>query len=158
MPKTILQHSTKERNNLRVSSVGHFSFLKRSSYSISLRFFPRETREALRWTLSKAITSLAKYGFQAGAAYSRTGRTRDLYNVENVPGFDEPTVLWTKPNNLLALLTVTLRTCSLQDKSEEAIMPKSLTHFRLLRLVPNEYVGRERSRLCVYVKLRIYRD
>ena len=48
MPKTILQHSTKERNNLRVSSVGHFSFLKRSSYSISLRFCPRASREALR--------------------------------------------------------------------------------------------------------------
>ena len=48
MPKTILQHSTKERNNLRVSSVGHFSFLKRSSYSISPRFCPRASREALR--------------------------------------------------------------------------------------------------------------
>ena len=46
MPKTILQHSTKERNNLRVSSVGHFSFLKRSSYSISLRF-SREKPERL---------------------------------------------------------------------------------------------------------------
>ena len=46
MPKTILQHSTKERNNLHVSSVGHFCFLKRSSYSISLRF-SREKPERL---------------------------------------------------------------------------------------------------------------
>ena len=120
-------------------------------HSISPRFCPEASREALRKTLSNASTFLAKYGFQAGAAYSRTGRTRDLYNVENAPGFDEPTVLWTKPSNLLALLTVTL-TCSLRDKSEETIMPISLTHFTLLRLVPNEYVGREKSRLCVMRK------
>ena len=64
MLKTILLQSTKERNKLRVSSVGHFSFLKRSSYSISLRFRPRASREALLWTFSIASTSLAKYGFQ----------------------------------------------------------------------------------------------
>ena len=55
------------------------------------------------------------------------GRTRDLYNVENAPGFDEPSALKTKPNNLLALLMVTLM-CSLHDKSKEIVMPKSLTH------------------------------
>ena len=66
----------------------------------------------------------------------------------NTPGFNEPIVLWTKPNNLFAILTVTV-TFSLQDKSEVTLMPKFLTHFTVLRLVPNEYGGRERSRLCV---------
>lgn len=51
-------------------------------------------------------------------------------------------------NSLLALLTVTL-TGLLQDKCEETVILKSLTCFTLLRLVPNEYVGREKSRLCV---------
>ena len=48
-------------------------------------------------------------------------------------------------------LTVTL-TCSLQEKSEETVIPKSLTCFTLLRLAPNEYVERERSRLRVIRK------
>lgn len=39
-----------------------------------------------------------------------------------------------------------------QDKSEETIMPNSLTHFRVLRLVPYEYLGREGSHLCVVRK------
>ena len=39
-----------------------------------------------------------------------------------------------------------------QDKSEETIMPNSLTHFPVLRLVPNEYLGRESSHLCVIRK------
>ena len=47
MPKTILQHSTKDRfNNLRFSIVGHFSFLKRSSYSIP-NVFTREQAQRL---------------------------------------------------------------------------------------------------------------
>jgi len=57
----ILCFSIKEKNSLRVSSVGHFSFLKRFSYSISPRFWPRASREALRWTLSNAGTSLKWY-------------------------------------------------------------------------------------------------
>ena len=108
--KTISQHSAKERNNRRVSSVDHSSLLKRSSYSISSRFLPRASE--VRCTFSNARTSLTKNGLQTGAAYSGTGRTRDLYNVENALVFDEPTALKNKPNNLLASLTVT-STCSL---------------------------------------------
>lgn len=110
--------------------------------------FDVKQAERVCWTLSNTSTSLTWYGFQTGAAYSTIGRARDLYNA---PGFDEPTSLYTKPNSLLALLTVTL-TCLLQDKCEETVISKSLTCFTLLRFVPNEYVGREKSRLCVIRK------
>ena len=43
-------------------------------------------------------------------------------------------------------------TCLLEDKSDEIIMPRSLMYFTLLRLVPNEYVGRERSCLSIIRK------
>ena len=60
MPKTILQHSTKERNNLRVSSVGHFSFLKRSSSSISPRLAFR--CEALKTSQPQGCVLIAPSG------------------------------------------------------------------------------------------------
>ena len=82
-----------------------------------------------------AGTFFDKYGLLTGSAYSRTGHTRDLYNGELT-------------NNLLALLAVTL-TCSRQDKCEETLMAKLLTHFTVLRLVSNEYATQGgRSHVC----------
>ena len=68
--------------------------------------FAREQAEtALCWTLSNASTSSTKIIWDPGPSsmFKNRAHDTDLYNVENAwSGFDKPTVLWTKPNNLLA--------------------------------------------------------
>ena len=65
--------------------LGQFKILTRSSYSISPRFCPRARRDALFWTFSSANMSFTSYGHQIGAAFSRIGRTKVMYKIENAP-------------------------------------------------------------------------
>ena len=58
-------------------------------------------------------------------AYSKIGRTRDLYKIEKMSLFLLPTVHLSKPRTLFALWTVSL-TCFVQVKSFAMITPRSL--------------------------------
>lgn len=69
--------------------------------------------------------SLAKWGFQTGAAYSNIGLTKDVYNLEKASLLAVPTERLMIPRTLLALLTVML-TWVPHDKSQVTVMPRSL--------------------------------
>ena len=69
-----------------------------------LFLWPRVIREALLCAFSISWMSLARCGDHTGLAYSKIGRTRDLYKIKKKSLFLLPTVCLSKPRTYVCFM------------------------------------------------------
>ena len=148
MPKTISCSIQLKKETIYLFQVKTTSASLNDVRIPSPRFFPREQAERLFTELFLMLAHPQVKTNSKPEQHIQDPGAQEICITQRMhpDSTSLPTILGTKPNNLLALLTVTL-TCSLQDKPDGTIMPKS-----------NEYVGRRGHIYVLFVKLRTYRS